>query len=157
MDQALIDLASAAGTAVASAAGTDAWNGLRERVARLFGRAAGTETGAVVERLDRTAAALDGAGPPETERVRIRLAASWQARFEDLLEDLDEAGRAEIAGQLRDLVAEARRAAPGPSAGDGGLAVGGNVDIRADHGSAAAGVMGDVTLGNPPPPGPAQG
>ncbi|MEU1372064.1 hypothetical protein ABZ442_00180 [Streptomyces triculaminicus] len=156
VDQALTDLASAAGTAVASAAGTDAWNGLRERVARLFGRAPGTETGAVVARLDRTVAALEEAGPAETDRIRIRLGASWQARFEDLLENLDEAGRVEIAGQLRELVTEARRTLRGPSAGDGGLAVGGNVDIRADHGSAAAAVMGDVTLGNPPQPGPDQ-
>ncbi|MEV6113012.1 hypothetical protein AB0L59_10930 [Streptomyces sp. NPDC052109] len=45
----------------------------------------------------------------------------------------------------------------GASAGDGGMAVGGNVDIRADHGSAAAWSMGDVSLGNPPQPGASQG
>jgi len=46
--------------------------------------------------------------------------------------------------------------AGGVSAGDGGVAVGGGVDIRADHGSAAAWTMGNVTLGNPPKPGPSE-
>ncbi|MEV4438866.1 hypothetical protein AB0K09_07560 [Streptomyces sp. NPDC049577] len=154
MEQAWMDLASAAGAAVASAAGTDAWHALRERVARLFGRAAGA--GAIEARLDRTAAALDGAGPEEAERVRARLGAYWQGRFEDLLESLDAAERDDTARALRELV-EAQPAPRGPSAGDGGAAVGGNVDLRADHGSAAALVMGDVTLGNPPPPGPDHG
>lgn len=39
-------------------------------------------------------------------------------------------------------------------AGTGGPSIGGSVTIQADHGSAAAWTMGDVTLGNPPQPGP---
>jgi hypothetical protein len=43
------------------------------------------------------------------------------------------------------------------SAGDGGFAVGGNVEIRADGGSVAGGVIqGGVNIGNPPLPGPDQ-
>lgn len=58
---------------------------------------------------------------------------------------------------VEELRAASRAAAGGGvSAGDEGVAVGGNVDIRADHGSAAAWTMGDVTLGNPPQPGPRQ-
>jgi hypothetical protein len=49
------------------------------------------------------------------------------------------------------------RPADAVSARDGGQAVGGNVDIRADHGSVAAWTMGDVTMGNPQQPGPPQG
>ncbi|MFI6951453.1 hypothetical protein [Streptomyces sp. NPDC050422] len=54
------------------------------------------------------------------------------------------------------------RTAGGVSAGGEGTAVGGNVDIRADHGSVAAWSIRDVTLGTgsdetPPPPGPPQG
>ncbi|MFF4922523.1 hypothetical protein ACFY4B_18250 [Kitasatospora sp. NPDC001261] len=45
------------------------------------------------------------------------------------------------------------RTVGGVAAGDGGVSVGGNVDIRADRGSAAAWTMGNVTLGNPPQPG----
>lgn len=40
------------------------------------------------------------------------------------------------------------------AAGDGGLAVGGNMDVRAGDGSVAAGHVGGVTIGNPPQPGP---
>jgi hypothetical protein len=72
------------------------------------------------------------------------------------LEDAAE-GDTEFADALQQAV-EQLQAASNPSAGvsasEGGQAVGGNVDIRADHGSAAALTMGDVTLGNPPPPGP---
>ncbi|MEW2578939.1 hypothetical protein [Streptomyces syringium] len=157
LDQSLIALASAAGAAVASAAGTDAWAALRERVAGVFRRGGTPGSGPVARRLDRTAAELEGVDPREAERVRVLLGASWQTRFEDLLENLGDAERAEVAGQLRDMVTSARRATNAVSAGDGGLAVTGNVDIHAEHGSAAAGVMGDVTLGNPPQPGPEQG
>ncbi|WP_370417457.1 hypothetical protein AB8O64_01695 [Streptomyces sp. QH1-20] len=153
----MIALASAAGAAVASAAGTDAWAAFRERVAGVFRRGDTSGSGLVARRLDRTVAQLEGAGPQEAERLRVLLGASWQTRFEDLLENLGDAERAEVAGQLRDMVASARRATNAVSAGDGGLAVGGRVDIRADHGSAAAGVMGDVALGNPPQPGPERG
>ncbi|MFI1255204.1 hypothetical protein ACH4U6_15625 [Streptomyces netropsis] len=157
LDQSLIALASAAGAAVASAAGTDAWTAFRERVVGVFRRGGTQGSGVVAGRLDRTAAELEGADPREAERLRVLLGVSWQTRFEDLLEDLGDAERADVAGRLRDLVASAGRAANAVSAGGGGLAVGGNVDIRAAHGSAAAGVMGDVTLGNPPQPGPEQG
>ncbi|MEU9022700.1 hypothetical protein [Actinomadura sp. NPDC048394] len=72
------------------------------------------------------------------------------------LEDAAE-GDTEFADALQQVV-EQLLAASNPSAGvsasEGGQAVGGNVDIRADHGSAAALTMGDVTLGNPPVPGP---
>ncbi|MBP2400939.1 hypothetical protein [Streptomyces syringium] len=157
LDQSLIALASAAGAAVAAAAGTDAWAALRERVAGVFRRGGTPGSGLVARRLDRTAAEVEGVDPREAERVRILLGASWQTRFEDLLENLGDAERAEVAGQLRDMVTSARRATNAVSAGDGGLAVAGNMDVRAEHGSAAAGVMGDVTLGNPPQPGPEQG
>ena len=41
-------------------------------------------------------------------------------------------------------------------AGHSGLTVGGDVNVQADNGSAAAVTMGDVTLGNPSQPGPHQ-
>lgn len=47
--------------------------------------------------------------------------------------------------------------AGGVSAAGEGQAFGGNVDIRADHTSAAAARMGDVTIGDPPQPGAHQG
>lgn len=74
--------------------------------------------------------------------------------FHDLLEDADDEDRGELARHLDELVRYGQQPFGGASAGDGGLTVEGTVDIRADRGSAAAGVMGDVTIGNPQRPGP---
>ncbi|MFC9227498.1 hypothetical protein ACFTZI_00625 [Streptomyces decoyicus] len=154
LDQALVALASAGGAAVATAAGTDIWTAFRERMACVFGQDGSPGSRIALERLDRSAADLDSVGAQETERIRADMAASWQTRLQDWLETLDEAERAQATGRLRELVALAGQAPAGVSAGDGGLAVGGDASIRADHGSAAAGVMGDVSLGNPSRPGP---
>jgi hypothetical protein len=112
LDQALIALASAAGVAVAQAAGTDAWQSFRERVTRVFGRGPAPEAAqeAALDRLDRTATELESADPGAAERVRDAAVAAWQTRFQDLMEDLDEDGREQTAAQLRELVALARQA-----------------------------------------------
>ncbi|WP_330481362.1 hypothetical protein [Streptomyces sp. NBC_00724] len=149
-------LAAAGGTAVVQAASTDAWTGLRQRLARLLGQGNPQRENAELERLDQTAGELETAGPTELERVRIRQEAQWQARIETLLESLDDTERAQAAEQLSGLL-DQRIPEGGVSVSQGGQAVGGNVDIRADHASAAAWSMGNVTLGNPPQPGPPQG
>ncbi|MFI9810224.1 hypothetical protein ACIHEJ_39085 [Streptomyces sp. NPDC052301] len=158
LDQALIALASAAGAAVASAAGTDAWIEIRARVASFFGR--GGPPGApqrALDRLDRSAGELESARSGEADSVRAGVAASWRARFEDLLEGLDDPDRQDMVERLRELVALAQQAISGVSAEGEGIAFGGRTDIRADNGSVAAVRMGDVSIGNPPPPGPDQG
>lgn len=149
-------LATAGGTAVVQAAGTDMWTAVRQAVARWFARGDGRRERAELERLDLTAGELETAQAGVMERVRIRQEAVWQTRIEALLESLDEAERAQAAADLRALLAQ-HTPQGGVSAGDGGQAVGGSVDIRADHSSAAAWNMGNVTLGNPPQPGPHQG
>jgi hypothetical protein len=156
LDQALIALASAAGMAVAQAAGTDAWQGFREGVARVFGRgpARGAAREAALARLDRTAAELESADPGAAERAQKAAGAAWRTRFQDLLEELDEDGREQAATQLRELVALAQQARSGVSAAGEGIAIGGDVTIQARSHAAAALRMGDVTIGNPPPPGP---
>ncbi|MCX5599028.1 hypothetical protein OOK29_12850 [Streptomyces phaeochromogenes] len=154
LDQTLVALVSAAGAAVASAAGTDAWHGLRQRVARVFGRGDGAEERVLLERLDGSVVELEGAGPEERQQVRARVMAAWEARFHDLLEDAADEDRAELVRHLNELVRFGLQPSGGVSAGTGGLALDGTVDIRADRGSAAAGVMGDVTIGNPQRPGP---
>ncbi|MCA1219384.1 hypothetical protein [Streptomyces sp. 8L] len=155
LSEAMTALAAAGGTAVAQAAGTEAWAGIRRQVARWFGRGDPRREHAELERLDRTAGELAAARPAEAETVRIRQEAAWQSRIEALLEGLEDVERDRVAEELRALLAG--RASPGGvSAGPGGLAVGGGVNVRADHGSAAAVTMGDVTLGNPPQPGPRQ-
>ncbi|WP_405407613.1 hypothetical protein [Streptomyces decoyicus] len=157
LDQALTALAASGGTAVVTAAGTEAWTGLRQAVARWFGRGDAQREQTELQRLDQTGTALQDADPAEAERVRIRLEASWQARIEAVLESLRKAERDQAADRLRDLLAQ--HAPQGAvTAGPGGLAVGGDMDIRADGGSIAAGVIhGGAYTGTPPVPDPSQG
>jgi hypothetical protein len=153
LSEAMTALAAAGGTAVVQAAGTDAWTGVRQQVARWFGRGNPQREHAELERLDQTAGELEAARPAEVERIRIRQEAAWQGRIEALLESLEDIERARIVDELRTLLAQ--QASPRRvSAGQSGLAVGGNVRVQADHGGFAAGmVQGDVTLGNPSQPG----
>ncbi|MFC9595754.1 hypothetical protein ACFTUC_38905 [Streptomyces sp. NPDC056944] len=156
MEEALVSLAMAGGTAVVQTAGTQAWDGLRVRVARLLGRGDGERERTELDRLDRTANALEAQPSADADRARLRQEASWQTRFEALLEDVDGPERERVVAELRSLVQE--QASSGTvSAGDHGVAVGGSVEVRADHGSVAALQVGDVTLGNPSQPGPPQG
>ena len=148
-------LAAAGGTAVVQAAGTSAWQGLRQAVARWFARGDEERERVALERLDRSANALTAVSDGEVERVRIAQQAAWQALFEAALEDLREGERQQAAEALRVLLDV--HAAQAASAGDGGVAVSGRVVIHADHGSAAGVLMGDVTLNHPSPPGLYQG
>ncbi|MFK0046191.1 hypothetical protein ACIQU4_19205 [Streptomyces sp. NPDC090741] len=92
----------------------------------------------------------------EAEHLRIAQQAMWQARFEVAPENLSAPDREVAAEALRTLIAGPAVSAR-VSASGGAAAVGGNVSIRADHGSAAARHMGTVTQGSPRPPGPPQG
>jgi hypothetical protein len=158
LSEALTALATAGGTAVMTAAGTEAWGAFRGRVAAWFGRGDERRASTELERLDRTAAELVAAEGGQLERARIRQEASWQARFEAFLEDLSEDEREQAAEALRTLLREQAPAAGGVSAGAGGLAVGGNLHITAEGGSVAAGVIhGGVHLGPPPGPDPSKG
>ncbi len=157
--EALAALAATGGTAVIQAAGTDLWVNFRERVAELLGRGHQRQTEAALAQLDQTAATLeqavtDSQDEVDIERVRTRLEIAWQTRFTDLLESLESGEREEAAEGLRELVELAQG---NVSAGTGGMAVRGDVDIHAEGGSVAAGVIhGGVSIGNPPQPGPDQ-
>ncbi|MFD6291171.1 hypothetical protein [Streptomyces sp. NPDC060205] len=152
----LVALAAAGGTGVVQAAGTDAWPGFRQRVARLLGRGDAGREQAESERLDRTAGALDASADHEAEQTRIRQQAAWQTRFETLLESLDEAGREQVETELQALLAEYAPLGV-TSAGLGGVAAGGDVNIRADGGIAAGAIHGGAHLGTPCTPDPSQG
>ncbi|MGW0615701.1 hypothetical protein [Streptomyces sp. NPDC002788] len=109
LTEALMAVAGAGGTAVVQAAGTDAWTGLRQRVARLVGCGDTQRERAELERLDCTAQALEEADATgETERTRLRQEASWQTRFESLLENLEDSEQQQVATELQALVAEQR-------------------------------------------------
>ncbi|GAA1107255.1 hypothetical protein GCM10009663_56530 [Kitasatospora arboriphila] len=102
--ESLAALAAAGGAAVVQAAGTDAWEGLRSRLARWFGRGDVQRERAALERLDRTAEALAAAGPDEEaiRRTSARHEALWQAR---LASRLDSLGEDEREASVRDLQA----------------------------------------------------
>ncbi|MGW1559552.1 hypothetical protein ACWCQ1_23955 [Streptomyces sp. NPDC002144] len=157
LEQTLMALAAAGGAAVVRAAGTDAWTELRAAVARWFGRGDGKRERAELERLDQTAGELQSAETDQAEVLRIRQESAWQARFEALLEGLDHGERVEAAEDLRSLLAQHSNQGVA-LAGAGGLAVGGNMDIRAEKGSIAAGVIhGGAHVGRPQAPDPSQG
>ncbi|MGW2303864.1 hypothetical protein [Streptomyces sp. NPDC001809] len=157
LSETMIAIAAAGGTAVVQAAGTDAWMGLRGRVAQWVGRGNPQRENAELERLDRTAYELETAEPSTTERVRIRQEAAWQARIEALLEGMDDTERAKASQELRALLHQ-QGSPGGVSAGPGGLAVGGDVGIHAEGGSVAAGVIhGGAHIGHPQVPDPSQG
>ena len=157
LEDALVALATAGGTAVAQTAGTQAWEGFRSRMARLLGRGDGERERAELERLSRTAGELEASHTAEAERVRLRQEAAWQTRLETLLESLSDPERDRVAAEMDTLLRELAAATGAMAIGAGGVAVGGNVEVRADHGSVAALRVGDVTLGNPSPPVPPQG
>ncbi|MEV6055954.1 hypothetical protein [Streptomyces sp. NPDC052107] len=101
----------------------------------------------------------------EAGEGREVLSERTQRRLTDSLEDAAERD-AGFAQALANLVEELQAAAAAGTAGGGvsasgdGQAVGGNVDIRAEGGSAAALRMEDVTIGsapNPSQPGPDKG
>lgn len=127
MAEALAALAAAGGTAVVQAAGTDAWETLRQRVARLLGRGSLERERTELERLDRTAATLDTAEEGALEQVLVSQEASWRTRFETLLEDAHDDEREELATALGELVEQARQA----------RAAGGGVSGNTFHGPTA--------------------
>ncbi|CAM5246154.1 hypothetical protein ACTFBT_38550 [Streptomyces microflavus] len=107
----LIAVAAAGGSAVVQAAGTDAWNGIRDGFARLFGRGEPGREQAELERLDQTRSALEAAGEG-AQRVQIAQVARWQTRLETLLEELPAAEQQLVVAELQALVAQAEAARP---------------------------------------------
>jgi len=143
----LIALAALAGNTVVAAATTDAWEAVRQKFARLLGRGDEKKEQLADTRLAETRQQLAGASGQELERALAELGRLWQVRLADLLEE-DPGAEAD----LRALVEEVRALLPaGPvSAADHAVAAGRDVNIRADRGGVAAGVI----HGNVAPPGP---
>ena len=117
-----------------------------DRLHRVVAARLGTDSAVV--RLEQEARSGLEQNPRTLERVRLAI--------EDAADD--DPGFREV---LERLVAELQSAekAGGVSAGDGGLAVGGDIHIAAEGGSVAGGVVnveGGVSLGNPRVPGPDQ-
>ncbi|MFE5240473.1 MULTISPECIES: hypothetical protein [unclassified Streptomyces] len=159
--EALAALATAGGAALVSAAGTDLWEAVRSRIARLTSRGDGEAERVTLQRLDRTAAELESNDTDSdgVVRSRGRLQNEWTVRLSDALDAADGPERNELADYLRELAAAVAQLGPAAAggtatAGDGGFAAAGDVTIRAEHGGYAAGVQnfGDAPA-NPTQPG----
>lgn len=154
LEQDLATLAATGGIAIVAAAGTavgtDAWEGLRQAVARWFGRGNTEREQAKLEELDETAEKLHSAADAfSVQEARIEWQAVWRTRIEELLRDLDETERAIAAEKLGELLAQHQGRGSNVSAGVGGLAVGGDVNAP---GGVVAVTIDNVTI-NPPLPG----
>lgn len=142
-------LAAAAGTAAATAAGTDAWEGLRTRLGGWFGRGDAHREQSALAELDAGAAELQEGGTP-TGAALERYGAVWRDRVVVTLERLNGPEREEAAAELRRLVA-AEPAASESRVGDQNVR--GDIRVHAEQGSLAAGLInGNVSFGPPPPP-----
>jgi hypothetical protein len=140
----VIALAAMAASALIQAMVTDGWEGVRHKVARLFGR--GQPDTAIERRLDATRDQLTAATPGDLETVQAALAMQWETRFADLLADHPDA-EAELTVLVKDIK-------PDVKAADHSVAAGGNVTATAKSGGVAANVIhGDVHTG-PTRPGP---
>lgn len=90
---------------------SDAWAGVRDQVARFFGRGDEAREQAERARLNQTAITLAVADEDAVERARVREEVSWQTRFEIFIEALSPDQRETIEAELQALIL----AAPAPS------------------------------------------
>ena len=107
LPEALLALATAAGSGLVGAVMTDAWVGTKQGFTRLLGRGDQSREEVVGQQLERTRAELVAAGP-RMEQVRLAQQAVWAARLEDLLTD-----HPEKADEVRALVEQIATAGGG--------------------------------------------
>ena len=140
----VIALAATAAAALVQAMVTDGWDGVRHKIARLFGR--GQPDSSTERRLQDSWAQLTSAQPSELAQVQAQLTSQWETRLADLLADHPDA-----AGELEDLVQQIQVSTA--TASDHAFAAR-DVRMQADRGGVTAGVIhGPVSTG-PTRPGP---
>lgn len=100
--EAVAELVMTGAATVVAAMATDAWQSARTRAAALFGRGDEERRDLAAARLDRAAAEVEAADPAERDEVRQRVAAAWQVRLVDLLDDHPEA-EAELRRVIEEL------------------------------------------------------
>ena len=149
----LASLASLAGQTVVKAATTDTWDAAKRGIARLLGRGDPKQEQLAERRLEETRGQLAGMEGTDLEQARSSLAAQWATRLADLL-DVNPGAEAD----LRALAQRIQKELPAVmvSADDHAVGAGRDVNIKADDGAVAAGVIqGTVAPPNPTRPGPA--
>jgi hypothetical protein len=107
LEETLVALASTAGTTLVAAMATEAWQGARNGIAGLFGRAGTSRQATIEAQLDGHAELVAGADAHEADQVRQELAPVWRRQLERLL--ADDGG---AAAELEALVAQVQRALP---------------------------------------------
>jgi hypothetical protein len=105
IEVALAALAATGGTALVTAMVTDAWEGLRGKVAKLFGRGDAQATEAALAQLDEARAALASASGAELDRARMEQEIVWRTRLTDLLTRHPEAEK-ELSGLVSEIQAQ---------------------------------------------------
>ena len=151
--EALVALAALAGNTVVTAAVTDAWESARKGFVRLLGRGDPAKTQLAGERLAESHDQLTQATGADLEPVHAELEAQWLTRMRDLLEE-DPGAEADLRTLVQEI--QARLPAGMVSAAGHAVAAGRDVNISADRGGIAAGVIhGNVAPPGPTHPGPA--
>jgi hypothetical protein len=131
-------LAALAANTVVATSVTDAFEGLRAKVARIFGHE--KPDPGVQRRLDATRQQLAAAAPGALESEQATQARQWETRFADLLADHPEA-----AGELQALLAELKALSP-----DTGGNVANTISGTILNGPVLIGRdFGDITIGRP--------
>jgi len=134
LTEALAALAAAGGTAVVTAAATDAWQTAKEGFSRLLGRGDFGRTAVVEQQLEASHAQLEAAEGADV-RARTVEQAAWTARLEDLLIE-----RPQAAAELRQLIQQI---------GQASVSTVGNVEQRVvGFGQAQQAVQGHGTQSN---------
>lgn len=153
LEEALLALASLAGRTVVAAASTDAWAAAKRGFARLLGRGDPQRIELAEQRLEQVHAQLADAVGADLEQEQDRLAAAWQTRVSDLLEE-----HPELSSDLWAWVEQVQAQLPArtASATGHGVAASRDVIISALNGGVAAGTIhGNVAPSNPTLPGSA--
>src|SRR3984957_14254229 len=94
-------LAALAGNTIVAAAVTDAFDGVRAQVARIFGR--GAPESRIQSRLDQTRKKMGAAAPGDLDSARMAQLRQWQTQIVGRIPDHPEAP-----DELRTLIAEFR-------------------------------------------------
>lgn len=133
-------VALAAGTALVNSVTTDAWNGVKARLATLLGRGNSAREALEAARLEATAAALRRDGSPTTKVSHEQV---WQESLEQAIQS-----DPSIIEQVREIL--------NLPVGSSAAVSGRNVNTGTVHGNVvqAGRISGGVTLGSDPRPRP---
>ena len=86
LEEALVALASAGGTALVTAMVTDGWEGIKARFARVIGRGHVAKAEEAEARLEQSRMTLEGLTGQDLERAQAEQEIVWRTRLSDLLE-----------------------------------------------------------------------